>query len=80
MANMSSYSHSSSNGPFWVLKKPNGQWHAYWDQEHLGGPYGTAEDAVLELSLGHTQWPSCGNPATFGLSEFLSDWTVHGPK
>lgn len=76
MRDPTSYSHSSKAGPFWLILRPDGKWHSYFAQEELG-EQPNAEAALQELLSSPIHWPSCGNPASFGLSDALWDWTPH---
>lgn len=49
------------------------RFHAVFDDEDLGA-YTSAEQAVDDLSGGHTFWPSAGDPSTFGIPDELSEW------
>lgn len=59
-------------GSFYVKRLTDG-WHALFEDEDLG-PYETAQSAAEDLANGHTTWPSCGDPSTFGLPTEISEW------
>lgn len=51
-----------------------GHYHAIFDGESLGR-YETIQQAVSELSGGHTFWPSTGiDPSTLGIPDDVGDW------
>lgn len=60
-------------GTFRIEQTPLG-WVPFFDDKALGGPYRTAQIAMDDLAEGHTDWPSCGNPAMLGASSDSEDW------
>lgn len=67
------YRHPEPHDDFSVRLHADGTWRAWWRDEDLGENV-SAQAAVEDLASGTTQWPSCGNPGTLGLSDDLSDW------
>ena len=68
------YYYKTRAGLFKIVQERNGRWQAMYEDEGLGGDYPTAQHALDDLLAGHTFWPSCGDPSTFGLPDDLSDW------
>lgn len=52
----------------------SGRWIAMFEDEVLMGRYQTAQHALDDLAGGHTDWPSCGDPSSFGLPSDIGDW------
>ncbi len=65
--------YSTRAGRFSIVPKGS-RWHAYFEDEDLGG-YISPQHALDDLAGGHTDWPSCGDPAAFGLPDDLAEWT-----
>lgn len=61
------------HGTFRIQQTPRG-WVPTFDGEPLSSGYRTPQEALDELAGGHTDWPSCGDPSTMGLSDDLADW------
>ena len=77
MSGPTSYSHSSSKGPFWLLKQRDGRWLIMWDSEALE-THSSPWSAAAAVATGTCMWPSFGSPAGLGISEDLEDWTPRG--
>lgn len=78
MQRITAYSHPSSAGMFWITLGLDGQWHAIWDGEDLGG-YRTPQEAATHLARGSVARPgSCGDTSRLELSIHLVDWLDHG--
>lgn len=69
------YRYSTRSGAFLILVDEHGKWHALFEDEHLDGPFLTAQHALDDLAGGHTPWPNCGDPSRFGLPDEIGDWT-----
>lgn len=67
------YSYSTRHGKAEIVQTSRG-WEVLFDGEALG-TYASPHTAVEELSEGTCYWPSAGNPASFGISDDLSDWS-----
>lgn len=67
------WSYSTPKGVFYIIKK-TGRFHVIYDDEDLGS-YATPQQAVDDVSAGHTFWPSSGiDPGELGISDDLGDW------
>ena len=61
-------------GTFRIVERADG-FHVEFEDEHLDGPFRSAQHALDDLAGGHTPWPASGaDPSTLGLSDDLSDW------
>ena len=62
---------------FWITLGLDGQWHAIWDGEDLGG-YPTPQAAATQVARGSVaRRPSCGDTFHLNLSSNLADWLDH---
>jgi hypothetical protein len=66
------YEFKTRAGAFRIVPRAN-LWLAMFEDENLG-PYNSPQAALDDLSGGHTDWPSCGDPSELGLPDDLSDW------
>jgi hypothetical protein len=57
-----------------MLIQADGKWQAIFEDEVLGS-FDTPQRAAELLVSGGTDLPSVGDPAQFGVSANLSDWT-----
>ena len=69
------YRSRTTAGDFKIVPLTNGRWLAMFENENLGS-YDSAEKALYDLSGGHSDWPSCGDPSSFNLPDELQDWEV----
>ena len=60
----------------WMIARRGKKWCPMFGDENLGG-YQSPHTALEALVGGHTVWPSCGDPAVFGLPDDLEDWDQH---
>jgi len=78
MQRITAYSHPSPAGMFWITLGLDGQWHAIWDGEDLGG-YRSPQEAATHLARGSVvRPPSCGDTRRLELSAYLAEWLDHG--
>lgn len=68
------YRYFTRAGEFRIVQEQSGRWLAMFEDENIGS-YNSPQAALDDLSGGHTDWPSCGDPSEFGLPDDLSDWT-----
>jgi len=72
------WSYKTSKGTFYIDKKAN-RYRVIFNDEDLGS-YATPQQAVDDVSGGHTFWPSSGiDPGELGISDDLGDWEVLQP-
>lgn len=71
---MSGYFVFATKAGRFAIVPSSGRWHAMFEDERLGS-YASPQHALDDLAGGHCDWPSCGDPSTFGLPDELSDWT-----
>lgn len=55
----------------------NGRWSIWYgaDECLAGGVYKSAQHALDDLSGGHTDWPSTGDPSLLPMPDEIGDWT-----
>jgi len=63
----------TSAGTFRIERTAEG-WRPRFEDEVLMGIYPTPESVLQDLIGGHTDWPSCGDPALFHLPDALHEW------
>jgi hypothetical protein len=68
------YAHKTRVGMFFIGQSPDGRFHPIFDDESLGS-YVSPQQAVDDLSGGHTFSPSGGfDTSTLGIPEDVSEW------
>lgn len=65
---------TTRKGTFSIRQSQDGRWHPWFRDEDLGS-YWSPEQALDDVSGGHTFTPSCGDTSRLGLPEDLSEWT-----
>lgn len=68
------YRHGSRIGTFTIRLRPDNTWQIWHADENLGGRYALPQQAVDDLTGGHTDWPGNTDPSTLELSDDLGDW------
>ena len=72
---MTGYFQFKTHAGIFRIVPHGGLWAAAFEDETLGVNYLSAQHALDDLAGGHCDWPSCGDPSSFGLPDDIGGWT-----
>lgn len=75
--NIHAYEFATSAGMFRLIMEPEDRrWSIWLDDERFTTPkaYPSAQSAASDLSGGHCDWPSIGDPSRFAIPDNLNEW------
>lgn len=67
------FRHRTAAGEF-RIERNGDKWNPWFEDERLMGAYITPQLALDDLAGGHTDWPSCGDPARLALPDEIGEW------
>lgn len=73
---ISRYEFTTERGTFQIIRGEDGRWSIWLNAERFTAPsaYVSAEQAVSDLSGGHSDWPGIDDPSRLGIPDELNEW------